>query len=986
MKPWCLRFIKTTMAMGLCWFFSICYGQNYKVRNFDEDDGLNQNSVYSISQDNQGYIWIGTDVGLYRYDGLQFTNYGIADGLHDYEIFGISPLKNGVTVLAPHSGKLNYMINGTIYGADHDSLLRTLDIGDLPVTATLNDSCALVFGKGRSFFYKVTFNSGCVSAVKRFDLAPEYILSTVNIEGTDCVLFADFLNLTTSRSSVIWFNLNTEKIDTIFTIIPTSLYSGSLKNGYLQVSVDDGLIARFHKNDPTQKIIGKLPSKSVNDMITISDDHTWCATTEGLCEFKHSLNPITHLPNTTVNTVFMDRDSNIWAGTVNKGLYCFSPTPAFLYNPIDPDMSSGTLVLTGTGSSIFMGLSDLNIGNISNGNLKKIPLTIPANDHDRSARILDLTFVNRDTLLVATDFGVFSYSISSGKNSYVNTFYRQSAIKGFAISSDRIWIAFHNGLWSIDHKLKSISEHFKGRVASLCIENDDNLWFTRHTGLYIYKPSTCTIDTVPGPFSDLAIRHMTYDSGYIYLATGLGIYRINSKTYETLHISKGLKSTNTFKVHKWGDAIWAATQTGLCKIKITGKSTYNVKNYTTDHGLPSNRVNDVYIYNDSIWVATAKGISVFKESWLHESESSPTNILLFRSEEKTWDTHTPIVLNPKDRNITIHFVSPVYDRSINYEYRLLPGNDDWIPTDANSVSFSELGPGEYTFQVRNTNYQGLNPGFIAEQKFEILPRYYETLWFKISVIILIGILILAFNQQHSRRIRAREALKRKTEKQLASMELEAIKAQINPHFVYNCLNSIRYSILNNNTESAEKQISIFAKLIRKTLDFSKLDFISLSEEIDYLEKYITMERLRFKENLDIEITCDLRKRKGIMVPTMLIQPFVENAIKHGMQGTTQEVLKVRILFKLDDNVLICTVDDSGPGFKPNQPSHLTVRHGIDMTYSRAATYNMLYQSDIKINVKDKKTGKPDSSGVLVEIQIPLTFSKKRTYESVYNGR
>ena len=139
-------------------------------------------------------------------------------------------------------------------------------------------------------------------------------------------------------------------------------------------------------------------------------------------------------------------------------------------------------------------------------------------------------------------------------------------------------------------------------------------------------------------------------------------------------------------------------------------------------------------------------------------------------------------------------------------------------------------------------------------------------------------------------------LKVEYNKRLTELELRAIRAQINPHFIFNCLNSIQLFIMQEDYNSAQKYLSDFSLLIRKTLEMSKLNFVSLNDEVSYLTTYLTLEKMRFDDKMDYEIFIDpkltLNKAE---VPSMLLQPYVENAVKHGINNQDNKG-KLKVLF------------------------------------------------------------------------------------------
>ncbi|HVB02443.1 MAG TPA: histidine kinase [Chitinophagaceae bacterium] len=214
-------------------------------------------------------------------------------------------------------------------------------------------------------------------------------------------------------------------------------------------------------------------------------------------------------------------------------------------------------------------------------------------------------------------------------------------------------------------------------------------------------------------------------------------------------------------------------------------------------------------------------------------------------------------------------------------------------------------------------------------------------------------------------------------KRLTELELRAIRAQINPHFIFNCMNSIQLFVMQRDFESAQKYLTDFSLLIRKTLDMSKLNFVSLTDEINYLNTYLSLEKMRFENRLEYEIIID----PGIIpneaeIPSMLLQPYVENAVKHGIHVQPGSTGKLQLTFRQKDNDLICTMEDNGIGIhkskelKPENsgPSHFSA--GMDLSSNRAELLNKMFNTSIRIEILDKEDLPGNQSGTIVKITIP----------------
>lgn len=213
-------------------------------------------------------------------------------------------------------------------------------------------------------------------------------------------------------------------------------------------------------------------------------------------------------------------------------------------------------------------------------------------------------------------------------------------------------------------------------------------------------------------------------------------------------------------------------------------------------------------------------------------------------------------------------------------------------------------------------------------------------------------------------------------KKLAEIELKAIRAQINPHFIFNCLNSIQLFVMQRDYEHAQKYLSDFSYLIRKTLDFSRRNFISLSDEITYLNTYLGLEKMRFEQKMSYEIIVDpVIATAELEVPAMLLQPYVENAVKHGMTNADHGSGMLSIRFnEVEADMLECVIEDNGIGIERSKALRsMPSNHqssGMEISLNRAELLNKMYNTGIQIEIIDKSSKQASNSGTIIRILIP----------------
>ena len=336
------------------------------------------------------------------------------------------------------------------------------------------------------------------------------------------------------------------------------------------------------------------------------------------------------------------------------------------------------------------------------------------------------------------------------------------------------------------------------------------------------------------------------------------------------------------------------------------------------------------------------------------------------------------ILNHDQNYIRINFAG--FGKSKNahlqYKYRMNNIDKDWVFTSASSVQYTTLPPGKYSFEVSAVNVDGYWSSTPAAVAFEILPPYWQTWWFRTGAGVTATaffVFLLAFREK---RIKKKERDKIEVERKMSDLELKALRAQMNPHFIFNSLNSIQNFIINNDLESAIRYQSKFAKLIRNILENSRKPVIPLDEELKSLEIYLQLEALRFENKFNYSISVDENiNLEDTEIPTMLIQPYVENAIWHGlMHKETKGFINIKILRR--NNNIICSVEDDGVGRQ--KALELESRNktkkksmGMAITKERLDIINVGRNGhSLNVNIEDLKNATGEATGTRVNIIIP----------------
>jgi sensor histidine kinase YesM len=301
------------------------------------------------------------------------------------------------------------------------------------------------------------------------------------------------------------------------------------------------------------------------------------------------------------------------------------------------------------------------------------------------------------------------------------------------------------------------------------------------------------------------------------------------------------------------------------------------------------------------------------------------------------------------------------------------------PTPGNDITYFNLREGDYTFNVIASNSDGLWTDLQNATKLEIvvLPPWYRSWWFYTLLVFLFASILFAFFRYRIAQIRKVETFKRKEAeyKQLAAeTETAVLRLQMNPHFIFNSMNSINNYILQKDIDTASDYLGRFSSLMRMILDFAARPFVSISDEIKLLDLYLLTEAMRFEKKFSH--TFDLAEDfdpDEFVIPTMILQPFVENAVWHGL-SKKKEKGHIRISFRQEDNSLICSVEDNGigrEGAKKNQKHKTHESRALSITERRLALLESKNGVTASYEIIDLYDNSHHPLGTKVIFRLPL---------------
>jgi len=408
--------------------------------------------------------------------------------------------------------------------------------------------------------------------------------------------------------------------------------------------------------------------------------------------------------------------------------------------------------------------------------------------------------------------------------------------------------------------------------------NDQLLCATLKHGILVFKNDVVQYQlTKKDGLISNTVSYVTQKGHFLYILVKgqIQIYDLQKRKFLSLGINEGVLTKSITKFTLSNDKLWLLEKHSF--------SSVDIKTITENH--KDQQIAKLYI--DSLLINDHK-IDHLKQKAFKYTDNKLTIYFDYRD------------FNTKSET--------------KIEYLLKGYHKQWKKVSAihNQIEFQYLPTGNYTLKIR-ANYRGETTSPF-EYNFKIKPPFWRSWWFyTLLALVLVAIAIYWLQVTLNK-----EKQRYKTEKLKASMldsELKALRSQMNPHFIFNALNSIQGLILEQKTVTSYDYIVLFAKLVRNTLNYSSKDFISIHDEIEFLEVYLKLEHLRFGK--DFTYSIDYLSDKDIEVPSLIIQPFIENALLHGLLHKKGDK-KLNITFELIEEILTCTIIDNGVGRKKSK--------------------------------------------------------------------
>jgi len=945
----------------------ICVSQNPYHFTIDKTSGLPSNSVYDIFQDSKGFMWFATGKGLTKYDGNYFKTF-TAD---------FQTSKSGSCIAEDDFGRIWY--------ANFDGFLYYVEKGIIKALPQKTSLGYYRFGIIKNELFLIQPNAVFVYDLKTLTIKYKHKISDKQISfcyATSEKFYAlgDFLYEFGSENVIIKHDLPNNFYKNIVTPIMNKLGRKLIinsKSSAVFYSFENGL---FSKSKLTN-------SADFIQNTAIIDNAIWVCTPNGI--YKKDLVSNQHksyFSYQNISYAFKDKNSNYWVSTLNKGVLFIKD---FSNNFIDLQPKPISLVLTK--NEIYIGSEKDLIYKLNIDNLKTEII-----HQSKSNHAISQIFV--DTISNNIFFNSFKFNILNKYNKIINNY--SIAIKDIKKVDEKYFSFAASGLLGIfyvDENLKSSwdfifeknkNEAFSGFNQSLLLTNtngksteynptNNTIYYATNNGLIAITNDGKSKEIKHQNQTVFLIKIQKYKDKIIGLSTSEKLYSINSNNeISEFNLPDFIAKEKFSRFFIRNQFCYLFTEKSIYEFDFESQKTQKILSISNDI-----EVTDVVLKNNQLFFATSKGIVIKNRNEIDNFPKPSLIINEIQINGKRIELNQVTALNPDQNDVEINFSTLAFVPNESYPVSYKINNSDWKTLDFSdkNLKLSSLSPGKYNIQLAiNDNNSKID---LQTIQFTIKKPFWLHPFFIIGfVAIFMGFIYWIYNLQ-IRKIEKRNLLqleKVNLEKNLNQSKLKAIKSQMNPHFFYNALNTIQSYILSNDKKQAVNYLSKFSNLTRTILEMSEKETISIAEEVKTLGLYLDIEKARFEEDFEYQILVDKKiDAENIKIPTMLLQPYVENVVKHGLLHKQGKKLVTIHFQKIDKHIRI-SVDDNGIGRQKSAELNAIKNKNhqsfaSEATQNRVNLLNQYNQKNISIQFIDKTNLSQQTIGTTVVFEIPITY-------------
>lgn len=922
---------------------------------YNSNFGLSSNIVYDIITDENGFIWLAHNKGISRFNGKSFDNY-----------FTHGEQGNAVSNLMCYKNNFYCQdFNGNFYTLQNKKLIKVAEIpssGNFYLSGIINGN---LIQTGINYYGVYNIESKKYKKVfvnDTFGITACFFNDSFAISGYKLIALNNLKNIYNKPTAFIKNNLSYK-------------YLLKRNNQFIACS---GLNYPYLYDAQTQKSIESNLSKNlfINSAFLVDNEIWICTTTGAFCldeNFKIKYSTIALFKDQSISKVCKDEEGGYWFSTLQNGvLYVPNLNNKTLYNEYTiTSINKGKYLLAGSSNNSLINITQNKTQIIGRKhNVDKIKYDINTNltalisdnlyvfeDNKlllkSNIAIKDIFFVDKDLWFLSTSNGEFVYASNKEK---IPKF-----LKPLPSSS--------NDIYSINNENRSKSIVWNKSNQNLYYSNSKGLFMQNKNGIKEIKFNNQSIFT----------QHLFLINNTIVATTSNSFYSIK---YDSVDKYVNYNNSNKSQIQSsflWNNLVYFSFNNNIYSINELLQPIKIWKN----NGNLSSEITCFTLDENNIYIALEKGLAKVNLKQKNNLKTYKPIIFLNKFFENNIEKPftNNIQLNENENNLGFEFASNSYASLDSFRIYYQLNNDDWVLMQQNNknyqVLFNKISPGKYNLKIKGIDNNQKQTNELSFN-FTINKPFYKTTWFIIIISFIIISLVILYYSNRIKQQKENNKLavqKNDLEKELQNSLMASIKSQMNPHFLFNALNTIQSYIYTNEKENATLYLSKFSKLTRKILEQSNYEEITLEEELESLRLYVDLENMRFDNALNINIHLDDSLNiSQVYLPSMLIQPYVENAIKHGLLHK-KGYKELNISFLKNNQNLDIKIDDNGVGRKQSKiinerKNNNHQSFAMQANKKRLEILQVNKNNHINFSILDKIDVDQNSLGTTVLLQLP----------------
>lgn len=927
----------------ICCYSSLLCAQQLAYRHFGINEGLPHSELYAICQAPDKTLWISTDNGLSHYDGNVFKNYNpklvTTSNYILYSVF----LPDGRLLVNAYRKGLCFLEKGVLVKAEVNTNDFEHAAGGIKALYTLTydaiNQCVWAITASRALM-KLTIKGNVITVEE--DRRPG-IYFWVYVDIADKTTYVGSSNglLRYSKGNLIPMASGTQ---------------GKRITKIMQLDAQTFLLATansllfFNKAKKTIDKEVRFAGSSLHYELFMYDPSTglfWLPDKTGglkiftLAETQKVAYSI--LPEVNFNHLFADGLGNVWCCSYGNGLFQFPQAGIVNYNAQE-GLKDNYITHIGYTDKLYIScLKSYYQFDTLMGRFNVLLETDARKPYNKSVLLPDGTtgFLNADSMIA-----------QHGKRYYDNKSVIYDAAK---LDKDSFLVGCFGGLRVLNDRYKEFDAHFpvgNQRVNKLLV-NGDSILVAMASGFYVRSFGKWHYYNEKSGLPDDVVEDIGVVNGKIYVAgrSGMAVIDREGKVSPYEKIKAGSTTIIGLTVDQWG-GMWMATGNGLYL-------DYKDRLYQFDQheGLISNDVTEVFAKGHKLYTGTTQGLSIIHLPALYSSLGPAVPCLLHVTLAVVKDSIVKRIdngmeLSPNENDIQLNITGPDFyhpqQRILQYS---LDGGQNWSDILNRQVELPSLNAGKYYLQVRTKLRNEQQFQILANYAFHIQLPWYRNVFFVMSIVMLLMLLAGLLFLRYSKAKNKRAVQQLQVKQQVLDLKQKAMAAMLNPHFVFNSINSINYYIHNGEEEKYTRLLTDLSRLIRLNLNNTYQDKVTLASELEIIELYVEFEKHRFiRHPLDFSIHYNSTlSAQYIRIPSMMLQPFVENAIWHGILPKQGGHVSLTVSDAPNGYIEIAIQDD-GNGCDPAKlmATRADDVRGVGLIQERIQAYNSLHKKPVEL--------------------------------------